>query len=86
MIRQTGGVAWGAISTRSSPFSLAMARACGGGQDAELLLLVVDDPDLLGLDHLVDPVRLGLRAHGMERLSSKNVRPPLKIHDSETYS
>src|SRR5262252_2356359 len=31
MMRQTGGFAVGEISTRSSPFCLAMARACGGG-------------------------------------------------------
>src|SRR5436190_4460007 len=31
MMRQTGGVAVGEISTRSSPFCFAMARACGGG-------------------------------------------------------
>src|SRR5437868_3021661 len=31
MMRQTGGTAVGEISTRSSPFCLAMASACGGG-------------------------------------------------------
>src|SRR5712692_2442018 len=31
MMRQTGGTAVGEISTRSSPFCLAIARACGGG-------------------------------------------------------
>src|SRR5689334_734839 len=31
MIRQTGGTAVGEISTRSSPFCLAMASAAGGG-------------------------------------------------------
>src|SRR5205814_237877 len=31
MIRHTGGTAVGEISTRSSPFCLAMASACGGG-------------------------------------------------------
>src|SRR5690349_6840131 len=31
MMRQTGGTAVGEISTRSSPFCLAMATACGGG-------------------------------------------------------
>src|SRR6185503_3018955 len=31
MMRQTGGVAVGEISTRSSPFCLAIATACGGG-------------------------------------------------------
>src|SRR6188768_2649597 len=31
MIRQTGGTAVGEISTRSSPFCLAIVSACGGG-------------------------------------------------------
>ena len=31
MMRQTGGTAVGEISTRSSPFCLAIASACGGG-------------------------------------------------------
>src|SRR5947207_11721464 len=31
MMRQTGGTAVAAISTRSSPFCRAMASACGGG-------------------------------------------------------
>src|SRR6266516_1688530 len=31
MIRQTGGLAVGEISTRSSPFVLAIDSACGGG-------------------------------------------------------
>jgi hypothetical protein len=31
MIRQTGGLAVGAISTRSSPFCRAMVSACCGG-------------------------------------------------------
>src|SRR5436305_1110941 len=31
MMRQTGGLAVGEISTRSSPFCLAIATACGGG-------------------------------------------------------
>src|SRR5262252_1687071 len=31
MMRQTGGIAVGEISTRSSPFALAMASAWGGG-------------------------------------------------------
>jgi hypothetical protein len=50
------------------------------GQDAEGVFLLVDDPDLLGSDHLVRPVGLGLGDRRIIRVSLENVGPPLEIH------
>lgn len=44
------------------------------GQDAEGVSLLVDDPDLPRLDHLVDPVGLGLGDRRIEGVSLDNVR------------
>ena len=55
MMRQTGGTAVGEISTRSSPFCLAMARACGGGMMPSCCARVVDDADFADPDAFVDP-------------------------------
>ena len=55
MIRQTGGTAVGEISTRSSPFCLAIASACGGGMMPSCCAGVVDDPDFADADAFVDP-------------------------------
>ena len=56
MIRQTGGVAVAAISTRSRPF-LGDHERLRRRHDPELAPVVVDDADFLGADAVVDPDR-----------------------------
>ena len=53
MIRQTGGTAVGEISTRSSPFCLAMASAAGGGMMPSCCPGLVDHADFSDPDALV---------------------------------
>ena len=55
MIRQTGGSALGATSTRSSSCSRAMCQRFGQGLDPELLSVGTDEEDLAGADAVVDP-------------------------------
>ncbi len=54
MILQTGGVAFGAILTRSRSFSSASARAAAGRHNTKLIAISSDHAKLLVTDLLVD--------------------------------
>ena len=58
MIRQTGGLAVGAISTRSSSAASALRDRVGQRNDSELLAVDTDQANFGGVDFAVDPLLL----------------------------
>ena len=72
MIRQTGGLAMGATSTRSRSSPRAIVERFGQRLDPELLAVGVDQAHLSGTNAVVDPVFTGGVAVAMRHHSSRS--------------